>query len=299
MSQSPWTVEELLAKPAANWISDLLSFQGTEPHGYDLMLMGLRHNVAEAAKQNFDWGLDLADALAESGEWGVHFWSNLIGAWSEMALDEDQYRKVLHRIGKAELHPEHNRAIAGVLYALVKDDGVSYALNLLPQANKIAAALWPRLDRTEPVEGRGNWLQSAINHSGGILALFWLNGFSLWRREQDSAPTILNDEYRTALSYILQDRELPGRLGRTILASVVAFLLAVAETWTKKNVLPLFDPASDSFQAAWDRKRNDKIKRKPKTFKSFRIAIYKYLIHYQRPAFLPATLARCIRRVFR
>lgn len=252
VSLSPWTIKELLEKPAANWISDLLSFQETEPHGYDLMLMGLRDNVAKAARQNFDWGLDLADALAENGEWGVHFWSNLIGSWSEMALDEDQYRKVLHRIGKAELYPEHNREIAGVLYALVKDDGVSYNLNLLPQANKLAAALWHHLDRTEQVEGRGNWLQSAINHPGGILALFWLNGFSLWRKQQEPAPTILSDEYRTALSYILQDRELPGRLGRKILASQVAFLLTVDETWTQKNVLPLFDPDSDSFQAAWD-----------------------------------------------
>lgn len=245
--QGPWAVEELLAKSAADWVSDLLSFQGTEPLG-----RGLRTDVAEAAKQNFDWGLDLADALAENGEWDVHFWSNLIETWSGMALDEDQYRKVLHRLGKAELYPEHNRAISDVLYALVKDDGVSYALNLLPQANKIAAALWHHLDRTDQIEERDDWLQSAINHPAGRLALFWLKGFVLWRKQQDPAPTILSDEYRTVLSYILQDRKLPGRLGRTILASQVAFLLTVDEAWTKKNVLPLFDPDSDSFQAAWD-----------------------------------------------
>ena len=248
--QGPWTVEDLLAKSAADWVSDLLSFQSKEPHGRDLMR--LRIDVAVAAKQNFDWGLDLADALAKNGEWNDHFWAYLIRAWSEMVLDEDKYRKVLHWLGKAELHPKHNRAISDVLYALVKDDGVSHTLNLLPQANKIAAALWNHLDRTEQIEGRDDWLQFAFNHPAGILAEFWLNGLSLWRKQQDPVPTVLSDEYRTALSYILQDRELPGRLGQTILASQVASLLTVDEVWTKKNVLPLFDPASYSFQAAWD-----------------------------------------------
>ena len=215
--------------------------------------MGLKSNVAEAVNQNFDWGLDLADALAKDGKWDVHFWSDLIGTWSEMELDEDKHRKVLHWLGKAELYPKHNREIADVLYTLVKDGGVSYALNLLPQANELAAALWHHLDRTEQIEERDDWLQMAINRPEGILARFWMEGFSLWRKEQDSVPTILlSDEYRTALSDILQDRELPGRLGRTILASNVAFLLTVDEMWTQKNVLPLFDPDSDDFQAAWD-----------------------------------------------
>ena len=102
--QSPWTVEELLAKPASDWLGDLLSFQSTESNGRDFL--GLRRDVAEAARQNFDWGLELADALANDGEWDVHFWADLIRAWSEMKLDEDEYRKVLYWIGKTELYPE-------------------------------------------------------------------------------------------------------------------------------------------------------------------------------------------------
>ena len=35
--QSPWSVEELLAKPAADWLGDLLSFQSTKSFGRDLM----------------------------------------------------------------------------------------------------------------------------------------------------------------------------------------------------------------------------------------------------------------------
>ena len=91
--ESPWTVEELLAKSAADWLDDLLSFQGTEWDGPSRR--GLIVSVAEAIKQDFDWGLDLADALAEAGEWNVDLWAVLIQSWSEMALDEDKHSKVL------------------------------------------------------------------------------------------------------------------------------------------------------------------------------------------------------------
>ena len=247
--QGPWTVEELLAKPAADWLGDLLSFQSTELNGRDFL--GLRRDVAEAARQNFDWGLELADALAKDGKWDVHFWYDLIRAWSGMTLGEDRHSKVLHRLGKIELHPKYNREIANELYALVKDGGVSYALNVLPQANKMAVALWRHLDRTKQVERPDNWLHLSINHPSGILAEFWLDGLALWREQQNSETMTLSDEYNMALSDIVQDQKLPGRLGRTILASRFSFLLAVDEAWTRRNLMPLFDPDNDDFQSAW------------------------------------------------
>ena len=247
--QGPWTVEELLAKPAADWLGNLLSFQSTELNGRDLF--GLRRDVAEAARQNFDWGLDLADALAKDGEWDVYFWADLIRAWSEMKLDEDKYRKVLYWIGKTELHPKHNHEIASTLHALVKDGGNSYALNVLPQANKVAADLWRCLERNEPMTKKDDGLGIAINHPAGILVLFWLLGFYFWRKEQVPDPTALSDEYNMVLSDIVQDHYLPGRLGRTVLASQFEFLLSVDEVWTRENVLPLFDVDSDDFQVAW------------------------------------------------
>ena len=176
-NESPWTVEELLAKPAAEWLGDLLSFQGTEWGGPSRR--ELIRNVAEAVRQNFDWGLELADSLAEAGKWDVDLWSVLIRSWSEMELDEDKHSKVLHWLGKTELYPEYSRIIANALYVLVEDGGISYALKLLPQANKIAGALWRRLDRKEVIEEKDNWLQLAINHPAGILAQFWLSSFSL------------------------------------------------------------------------------------------------------------------------
>lgn len=247
--QRSWTPEELLSTPASNQLGNLLPAQSTEWE--EPNRRGLMDNVADAATQNFDWGLDLADALARIEEWDVDLWAALIHAWSRMELDEDQYRKVLCWLSKVELYPKHNREIAKVLYTLVRHDGPSYASDLLPQANEIAAALWHDLDRTEPIEESDDWFRSASSHPAWELANFWLSGFSLWLKHQDPRPTVLSGEYRAALLDIVGDRSLTGKLGRTILTSDFAFLLAVDEAWTRECLLPLFDPNSDDFQAAW------------------------------------------------
>ena len=250
---SPWTTKELLAKPAADWLQKLLSFQPKQ-QPFRPEREGLVYAVGEAAKQEFDWGLDLADALAGGGEWDADLWSGLIRAWSGMDLDKDKHRAVLNRLGRVELYPKHGREIADALRALVKDEGTSYAVNLLAQANEIASSLWCRLDRTPQIEETRSWLNEAINHPAGVLAEFWLQGLSLWRKHQEPLPKAMSDEYRRALSGIVQDPTLPGRLGRSVLAGQFAFLLAADEEWTKKNLIPLFedrDNIADS-QAVWD-----------------------------------------------
>ena len=245
-----WTPEELQSTPASNQLDNLLSFQVAE--GEESNRRTFLNRVAEAATQNFDWGLDLANVLGKTEKWDADLWSTLIHAWSRMELDENRYSKVLSWLGKTDLYPKHNRGIAEVLYALVKNDGPSYALDLLPQANEIAAALWYHLDQPEPIEEIDDWLRLAIDYPAWDLANFWLSGFSLWRQHQDPRPTLLSEEYRATLSGIVEDRSLSGKFGRAVLTSDFTFLLAVDEAWTREYLLPLFDPDSDDFQAAWD-----------------------------------------------
>ncbi len=250
---SPWTTKELLDKPATDWLQKLLSFQPKQD-SFRPEREGLVGAVREAAKQQFGWGVDLADALAGAGEWNADLWSGLIRAWSGMDLDEDKHREVLNRLGRVELYPKHAREIADALEALVENDGKPYALNLLSQANEIAASLWHTLDRTPQIEETENWLTTAVNHPAGVLAEFWLRGLSLWRKHQEPLPKVMSGEYRTALSGILQDPTVPGRLGRSVLAGQFAFLLAADEGWTKENLIQLFENRDNiaDFQAVWD-----------------------------------------------
>ena len=248
--RSPWSPEELLAKPVTDWLDDLLSFQGSELSGPNRI--GLLQSIAAAAKTEFDWGLDLANVLSQTEEWDVDLWPTLIRAWSKMELDENRHSMVLGWLGKVELYPKHSREVADALYGLVKHDGPDYALDLLPQANEVATTLWCHLDRNDPIEESGDWLRSASSHPAGSLTNFWLCGFYLWREHQDPKPPVLSEECCTALSRIMNDQSLSGKLGKTVLANKFAYLLDVDKTWTQDNLLPLFDPSSDDFYAVWD-----------------------------------------------
>ena len=250
--QSPWTVEELLSRPAGEWKDELLSFQQTELFGPDRI--GLGYNVSKAAKQEFEWGLDLADALATGDNWDTDLWNTLMRVWSETELDQNRALEVLHRLRKTELHPKYAHPIAEFLYTLVKDGGTQYTHTLLPQSNKIAANLWRHVDRNQVSVEFDHWLTRAINHAAGILAYFWLHSLQCWRNQQDPKPDALSEEYRDALSEIVQDETVVGRLGRSVLARNFSFLLEVNRHWTKTNLIPLFTKHAnvDDYQAVWD-----------------------------------------------
>ena len=246
--QSPWSVEELLSKPAGEWLEELLSFHSTDSLDEHL----LQRDVGNAAKQEVRWGFDLADALASRENWEASLWAALLRAWSRTELDENQSRAVLNLLENSNLYKEHGCDVAHMLYALVENGGMPCALELLPKANKIAAALWANLDHDQSWHEKSNWLNSAA----GTITLFWLGSLVLWGRQQDPVSRKLDGDYLEALSKIVEDRTAARRPGKTILAGQFAFLLAVDENWTKENLLPLFfrknHSDADDYKAIWD-----------------------------------------------
>ncbi len=243
-----WSADELRARPASEWVADLLSFLEGDwlvPGRYDLLLA-----VEEAATRDFGWGLDLADTLAESGNWDTDLWRYLMSAWSREL--EPKHREVLERLSMIELYPKHAGSVADALRALVKQGGLPYAPNLLQEANEIAVAIWDSLDRTETLSETDNWLGKAINHPAGSITEFWLESLSLWGKQQDPSPDALGDDYQTALCRIVQDNTLVGRLGKAVLARYLRFILAVDEKWTRENLIPSFENTDDEdYCALW------------------------------------------------
>ena len=241
------TVEELLAIPAATLIDQLPTFE-KEDIGHARLRR--ERNLTEAAERCFEWSLALAEGLAQAGKWDYYPWSALFCAWSAMELTEEECCEVLTWLGRSELCPKFARKIAEVLLMLVLREGKPYALRLLPQANRIAVAVTRQLDNDQTDGGDTDWLGRAMNHAAGKLALFWLCGFSVWRDAQDPAPTGMNDEYDAALTGIVQDATLVGKLGRSVLVMEVHNLLHVDRAWTLEHVLPLFNPDSDDWDVA-------------------------------------------------
>ena len=141
---SRWSADQLLSKPAPEWLESLMSFQDTGIMAYSRR--AVLDQVTEAAKRNPQWGLDLANALGSQAHWSTDLWTSLFQAWSN-ELREDAHKEIMSLLDQPELFKAHIRAVADLLLALVRDGGISYAYTLLPKTNAIARALKDYVDQ--------------------------------------------------------------------------------------------------------------------------------------------------------
>lgn len=249
---SPWSVEELLAQPGCEWLQRLVALPA---NAGEWRREGIHHAVTDAARQNFEWGQSLADALRDESLWSSDLWAPLMRAWSDAGVNAAEYLRAFEWICTPELQRYHQHAVAGMLEKLVRNGGTPYAPQLLQRANSVATGLWEILDPPDPISSPSDeWLQQAINAPAGLLAEFWVGSLVLSLKAQHLRSTALADVYQAGLMVILDDRSINGTMGRSVLCATFAVFLAVDEAWAKTNLLPLFEITSGDaeFDAAWD-----------------------------------------------
>ena len=252
--RSPWTTDELLSTPANEWTEKLVSFRGTDTFDDNFVRedrVSLAKAVEDAATQNFEWGIDLADELALSGYWESDLWTPLARSWARRQEEKEQ-RDILKRLSSTELYGAHARTVADTLRELARA-GMSHPSGLLSKANQVATSLWDHLDEDEPVMHMEDWYGKAINHSAGILTQYWLYSTSSWYNQQDPHPPRISEEYSELLDKIVESQTVVGRLGRSVVARELAFIMAVDEEWANERLIPLFvNEGKDDRQAVWD-----------------------------------------------
>lgn len=249
--RSPWSVEQLLARGPHEQLDDLLTFEGTRFEGPDRE--GLAAAIGEACKQETRWAFALAEILVERSLGSSDIWPAIIRGWQEAELTVDDWRTALAIVAKAELYKFHSHEVANLLYAIVRDGGKAFALDLLEQANAIALAAWQVLEPNERDEDIDDWLSRAINRPAGVIVEFWINGLSLLMRGKSGPERTLPDSYREWFTMVVQDPTSKGGLGRSLLASQTAFLFGLDEAWAQQCIVPLFsDTDRRKFAQAWD-----------------------------------------------
>ncbi len=243
---TPLTADELLEKPGSEWVSELVYrfIEESKRRHEDNWCSGLADAVMNASKEKFKWSLELADALAEAGEWDIDAWYGLIRGWyrnegiSGTDLNKKRYRKALERIRHDHLYGKAKiaHAIVETLQALVINGGTEYASELLPEANIIASALWKKTDKS----------------NASALVRYWLDGLWINFKESGSEPSGLEEEWIHAFKKVLDDPTQKGRNGKIALAREFATLLYLDEAWTTEKLLPLFYSKDDAeFEAVW------------------------------------------------
>ncbi len=246
--------EELLARNPGE-IIELLEMHSRDGSG-ELDRADLLNSVANAATQRFIWGLDLATALKERGEWDSELWKSILQGWRAGKLTEDQWTEVLELLDDCSPLWETKDYVIDLLL-----DGVAASHGAMPSsavtlAERLADRMWESLaNRTDlPEESSSdNWLATARAHPGGRVVMLWLHGLSRRRAEQKRGWLGLLEEYLQRFEGILSDHRYPARLGRVVLASELCFLFSLDPEWTRKRILPLLDWAVSEAQAeqAW------------------------------------------------
>lgn len=250
-SQSPWSVEELLVRAPRERLDDLLNFKGARFDGPSRD--GLLANIREACKQDSHWGFALAGELVVRSLWSSDLWSGVIRGLQESELTADGWHELLAIVSRSDLYAAHAYDISQLLYALVKDGGKPFALEVLEQANTIALPLWQSLEPEDPDENIDDWLSRAINRPAGVIVEFWINGLSLSIRGKAGDDRVLPDNYRQEFTMVAQDTTSKGGMGRSLLASQTAFLFGLDEDWARTYIIPLFsEPNQQRFAQAWD-----------------------------------------------
>ena len=260
--QSPWSVDALLALPASETLPDLLAYQPTDREMFEgLDRSSMLNTVEEAARTKSSWGLELADTLVGTGEWYSDLWYHLIVAWATANLDEDSMQRALSHLSVDVLVLQHTQEIANFLFEVARKANSTEATDLPDQANLIAVVLHQysvqaEVPTTNVYEGEvpqeTDWFFRAIGHPSGKLAEYWVQRIARWHRQQETMQPSLNDQCRHSLDIISRESGIAGKLGRTVLAKYLPFLINVDETWALQNLVPLLEPGHSDFASAWD-----------------------------------------------
>ncbi|MCY4173540.1 MAG: DUF4020 domain-containing protein [Cyanobacteria bacterium MAG CAR3_bin_5] len=260
--ESPWTAKELLAKPASEWLPDLLVYQPDEPRrSFKHNRIEMLQTVNEVAQSHPAWGLALADAMAAKSEWESDLWYWVISAWEKAELDQESKKQVLSCLSTSKLYPDNSGDIADVLRKFLQGNDSDDVAELLDKIHSIATTLYSYAAAIKNISCNINisgispdtsWFTKAINHPFGKLAQLWVHSIGFWCKQQAVPPKELSAEYRRALDAIMESSGLSGQLGRTILAREFNFLNAIDSLWAEQHLLPLFDAEHEDFVCAWD-----------------------------------------------
>lgn len=237
---SPFSPPELLSRPAADWIDDLLVYL-TEQDSL-IHLDGLEIAIKQACSQKPEWGTEFAAALKSRGVWDTVLWDHVLYAWHE-DLGGDVYGRVLDIVDEPNLLRRYQWHIAWILWELSRNGGKPYLPAVLPKANAVAEELGDYIDDAT-ADFHGDYLGTAINHPSGMLAEFWLVSLSTWLSSQDPRPSELPNDYRAKLSKIVTDESFAGLLGKAVLCSQLPFLYSFDMKWTEENLIPLLTDLS-------------------------------------------------------
>ncbi|MCY4475509.1 MAG: DUF4020 domain-containing protein [Chloroflexi bacterium] len=253
---SPWAVEDLLSRPAAELVNEVLDFKpspwGTPIDRDRMEEENAAKAVREVATRDVSKGLNVANELVRREVWQQVLWRELLEAWKESELNEQQYSQVLTLLHSPKLFDKNGKGITDLLLTLVRNGGKQYAMRLMPTAKSLALSIWNESKNSKSwILSETDWFTLALNSNAGLVVRFWLS--AMWVESERGKKRIgrFNEDDRQFFDSVVEDSDMRGKLGQAMLATHIGYLLSFDYDWTTKRLLPLFDPEHASFVPAW------------------------------------------------
>lgn len=250
--ESPVSVEDLMATEPADQLEFLLTYKGSFFDGPDRE--GMLNSITQAVQQNFGWGYKLALVLIGVEAWEADIWDHILRGWEDSLNDDSSVIAVLSLlVSNPELF-RHDYYISNLIQKRFneKKDTSEAAIIL---AMQLAEQLMDHLEsvQQQQQEDSNDWLQLAINHSGGKLAEFWIHILSRARQATGDSWSGLPDEPRRCLEKMISGGSLEAQLARVFISSQLYFIFYMDAPWAISRVLPLLE-WSDPLRArqCWD-----------------------------------------------
>jgi len=216
---------------------------------------GLLDNMTIAIKQDPVWGMKIMRELAASDQEAADVWERLLWAWSDASLSEEQWKGLLSLIDTNEKILDHDLPLAKFLAQGIQKNDNPLPYPLLTLAMEIASKLWEIAAQKQNQSdiSANNWLTVAINHTGGVLAKFYLQAIAYRKKHEEFRHDGIPIELRDQLDKIIRGGNVAAKMGCIVLASQLHYLFSVDPSWTTNNVIPLFDLSRNELQAiqAW------------------------------------------------
>jgi hypothetical protein len=238
-SESPLTADELRAKPIKQAVNELVAFKGERFHGPSRE--GLLCVFSTAVAQYPDWGVEIARALLKRRTPHTDIWDRIFWGWSESALTEAQWRVILGMVDKNSRLTEHAHSVTKLLARGARKDTPPFPYSQLPLAERIGARLWAVAvqQRKAREKESSDWLQAAINETGGDLAEFFMMAISLRRKKAGIEWGGIPNKLKSQLNRMTRDRSYTGEMARILLASRIHFLYSSDPAWSAGHIFPL------------------------------------------------------------
>ena len=247
---SLWSVSEMLDYAPSEWLPQILALQ------FDEHAMPPRpqviDNIIAATEQRPAWGTELAGAMAQAGAWDTPIWNGIMEGWQKARPDETELLGVIAALSATEIYGPHSKEVAYTLLRLLENNRNTYTDAVLDAANRIARQLWQYIPTDQRSTTNIDWAIRALNHTAGHLAQFWVYSIACRNQLQESPPAGFSSAHTDALSEMMADAGLPGKLARVILIQSLSYLAAIDEVWVKRNLMPLLAPNHVEFASAWN-----------------------------------------------